>query len=281
VIRVDAHAKLNLYLHVVGRRDDGYHLIDSLAAFAALHDTLTAAPADTLTLAVDGPFAAALATESDNLVLRAARALAAAHGREPRARLQLTKRIPVAAGLGGGSADAAAALHALARLWNVDIPSALPLRLGADVPVCLVGRPASMSGIGEHLTPAPALPEVALLLVNPGIGVATRDVFDRRSGGYSPPSPIAETAGDAAGLARLLGSRRNDLTEAAASIAPPIRAALSAVAATEGCLLARMSGSGATVFGLYASDAAAAGAAALVGEAQPSWWVWAGPLQPR
>ncbi len=279
MIRVAAHAKVNLYLHVVGRRADGYHLLDSLAVFVDLNDTLVVAPADDLALAIGGPFADALAGEGDNLVLSAARALANAHGREARARLTLIKRIPVSAGIGGGSADAAAALRALSELWSVAIPDDLPLKLGADVPVCLAGRPLFMSGIGETLHPAPPLPPAFLLLVNPGVAVATKDVFRARSGAFSPAAAFGEAPRDAAHMAGILRGRGNDLTAAAAVLAPAIREAERLVAATEGCLLARMSGSGATVFGLYAGADEAAKAAASIRRERPAWWSWSGAIR--
>jgi len=153
-----ARAKINLFLHVTGRRSDGYHLLDSLAVFADVHDAIEAQPSDTLSLTIDGPFGQALAAESDNLVLRAARALAEAAGTRPAAALRLTKNLPVASGIGGGSADAAATLRALSALWNIAIPPALPESLGADVPVCMASRACRMQGIGEILAPAPALP---------------------------------------------------------------------------------------------------------------------------
>lgn len=279
MIRVAAHAKVNLYLHVVGRRADGYHLLDSLVVFADLHDMVSAEPADDLSLTVDGPFADALAGEPDNLVLRAARALAAAHGREPRARLALTKRIPVAAGIGGGSADAAAALRALAELWSVEIPDGLPLKLGADVNACLASQALFMSGVGEVLHAAPGLPPVYLLLVNPGVAVATKDVFRARSGAFSREALFNVAPADAEGLARFLRHRGNDLTAAATVHAPVIKEVRLKVAETEGCLLARMSGSGATVFGLYATAEAAAAAAAQITRDQPAWWTWSGAIR--
>src|SRR6266851_2033656 len=172
MISVAAPAKLNLYLHVVGRRPDGYHELDSLVAFADIADTVTAEPADELTLAIDGPFAAALAGAADNLVLRAARLLAAQCRVTAGAALRLTKRLPIASGVGGGSSDAAAALRALQSLWNVSLGrrelAALAARLGADVPVCVLGRPAWLGGIGDRLEVAPALPPVAVVLANPG-----------------------------------------------------------------------------------------------------------------
>ena len=278
MIRVAAPAKINLYLHVVGRRADGYHLLDSLVVFADLHDEVAAAPADDLTLAIAGPFAAALSDEPDNLVLRAARALAAAHRIRPTARLTLTKAIPVAAGLGGSSADAAAALRALSELWSVAIPEGLAISLGADVPACLAGQPLFLSGIGETVAPAPVPPGIFLVLVNPGVQVPTAEIFRRRQGAFSSPARFERMPGDALALAALLGERRNDLTEAAIECAPIVADALRLVAATKGCLLARMSGSGATVFGICASKAEAAEAGETIARVRPAWWSWSGAI---
>lgn len=277
-----APAKLNLYLHVVGKRADGYHLLDSLVAFADVHDTVSAAPAETLSLDVAGPFAAALATEGDNLVLRAARKLAAAGGVAPLAALRLIKRLPLASGIGGGSADAAATLHAAAELWRVKLaPGALEavgLSLGADVPVCLAGRAAQMSGIGEIVTPAPALPEAPLLLVNPLVPLPTPAVFKARQGPFSPPAPLGAAPRDGRDLAEALAARRNDLTEAAIGIVPAIAEILTALAAQSGCLIARMSGSGATCFALFASAGAATAAEASLRQSRPAWWTKASRL---
>src|SRR5690242_2983601 len=176
-----ARAKVNLWLNVVGRRDDGYHLLHSLVAFADLGDTLEIAPAEDFSLVIDGLGAAALSADPDNLVLKAARLLAAETGVRAGAAFRLTKRIPMAAGLGGGSADAAAALRGLVRLWRLDLPSArlsdLAARLGADVPMCLHQLPCIASGVGEKLDPAPPLPGCGLLLVNAGVPLSTPEVF--------------------------------------------------------------------------------------------------------
>lgn len=278
-----AAAKLNLYLHVVGRRPAdgragaGYHELDSLVAFAAVHDTVTVAPAETLTLTLAGPFARALAGEADNLVLAAARALAAASSIVPGASITLVKRLPVASGIGGGSADAAAALAALAALWRLDLPAGdlarIGLALGADVPVCLSGRAAQMAGIGEIVNPAVALPPAPLVLVNPLVPLPTPSVFRARQGAFQTPAPLAEAPKDAAALARALAARTNGLTAAAMSLVPQVRAVLERLAAASGCLLARMSGSGATCFGLFADAAAATAAAASIRSAEPGWWV--------
>jgi 4-diphosphocytidyl-2-C-methyl-D-erythritol kinase len=285
-----APAKVNLFLHVTGRRDtDGYHLLDSLAVFGPAADRVEArpAPAGRLTLALDGPEGAALAEEPDNLVLRAARALlaAAAPGEEdgappPGAALRLTKRLPVASGIGGGSADAAAALRALDRLWGLHLGEAalarIALGLGADVPVCVASRPARMQGIGEVLRPAPALPPCGMLLVNPLVALPSPSVFRARAGTpFSRPAELPESWPDAAAMARDLAALRNDLEAPAIGLCPPVAAVLAALRALPGCLLARMSGSGATCFGLFTSAEAAAGAA---GRLPPAWWQAAGAL---
>lgn len=276
-LRQVARAKVNLFLHVLGRRADGYHLLDSLAVFPAVGDVLAAEPASALSLHLTGPFGAMLATESDNLVLRAARALAAAAGVPAEARLTLDKRLPVASGIGGGSADAAAALRLLARLWGVSADlAAIAAVLGADVPVCLEGRTARMRGVGEQLGPAPSLPDAGIVLVNPGGAVATALVFRARQGDYGVPAVLPKSWPDAAAMATDLAALRNDLQPAAIALHPPIGDALDALAADASCLLARMSGSGATCFGLYADPAAAARAAAVL--ARPGWWCWGGAL---
>jgi 4-diphosphocytidyl-2-C-methyl-D-erythritol kinase len=279
VVRL-APAKVNLYLHVTARRADGYHLLDSLVGFADIADRLEVARADALGLVLDGPFAGALDGEGDNLVLKAARLIAEACGRRPDVRIRLTKQLPVAAGLGGGSADAAACLKALLRLWRIradtiDLP-ALALRLGADVPVCLAGRTCYLGGVGERIDPAPALPACGLVLVNPQIPLTTKRVFERFHGRFSAPARLARAAADAAGLARVLADRNNDLAEAAEAAVPQIRSILDALRVDPGCLLARMSGSGASVFALYADRGAARRAAARLRSDRPSWWVAAG-----
>ena len=276
-----APAKVNLYLHVTGRRTDGYHLLDSLVTFAEIGDVLSVASAETLSLRVTGPFAAALAGEPDNLVLRAARALAMEAGMPCGASLVLEKNLPVASGIGGGSTDAAAALRLLCRLWGLHLqPEALrPLAvgLGADVPVCLHSRTARMSGIGERLEPGPALPPCGIVLVNPGLAVATGDVFRARRGSWSAPAVLPDRWIDAAAMAADLRNLHNDLEAAAAAVCPSIGDVLSALAAAPGCLLARMSGSGATCFGLFPDSVSAR--LALGSLQRPDWWCWSGSLR--
>ncbi|MHB1219872.1 MAG: 4-(cytidine 5'-diphospho)-2-C-methyl-D-erythritol kinase [Alphaproteobacteria bacterium] len=284
-LRAAAPAKLNLYLHVMGRRADGYHELDSLAVFAGSHDTVAVAPADDLSLFVDGPFAPALAAAMDageNIMLRAAHALAAAAKVPPRAAITLTKTLPVAAGIGGGSADAAATLGLLARLWGTalgeDAMRALALSLGADVPACRFGRAAFMGGIGEKLDAAPTLPPVSLVLVNPNRPLATKDVFRARTEKFSGSGRFTAPPADAAALAALLRERRNDLEAPAIRLMPALGQVLAALSRQPGCLLARMSGSGATCFGLFADDGAANGAAAAIKRAEPGWWADASRL---
>ncbi len=275
-----ARAKVNLFLHVLGRRTDGYHLLDSLVAFAEVGDQLCAEPADALSLTIEGPFAAGLAAEADNLVLRAARALAVETGTVPGGRLVLRKNLPVASGIGGGSSDAAAALRLLCRLWGVAPGPAtlarIALRLGADVPVCLAGQPARMGGVGEALTAAPALPAGGITLVNPGVPVSTAEVFRARRGPWSAPAALPTGWYDAAAMAAGLAAAHNDLEAPAIALCPIIAEVLGALAAMPGCLLARMSGSGATCFALFPHPAAAAFAAETVQQA--GWWSWGGRL---
>jgi 4-diphosphocytidyl-2-C-methyl-D-erythritol kinase len=274
-----AAAKVNLYLRVTGRRADGYHLLDSLAVFAGAGDVILAAPADGVGLTVTGPEAGALAAEPDNLVLRAARALAELTGVREGAAITLTKNLPVASGIGGGSADAAATLRALNALWRTGLDAAalrdIAARLGADVPVCVESRPMRMQGIGEVLSPAPGLPEFGLLLVNPRVALPTPAVFGARAGGFSPPATLPAHLPDAAGLAAWLRPLGNDLETAAIGLCPAVAEVLAAIAAQPACLLARMSGSGATCFGLF-RDAAAAEAAARALPA--AWWRRGGGL---
>jgi 4-diphosphocytidyl-2-C-methyl-D-erythritol kinase len=274
-----ARAKVNLWLNVVGRRADGYHLLDSLIAFTDLADEIEAAPSDRLTLAVDGPLASVLAGEADNLALKAARLLADRAGVAPRAALRLTKRIPVAAGLGGGSADAAATLQALVDLWRVALPVEelfdLAARLGADVPMCFAGRAALASGVGERLAPAPPLPPCAILLVNPGVALPTPDVFKARRGGFSEPRPLQRPWTDLASFVAALAERGNDLTDAAITLRPVVADVLAFLRKSDGVLHAAMSGSGATCFALYEAEAPARRAAA---RAPAAWWHHAGKL---
>jgi 4-diphosphocytidyl-2-C-methyl-D-erythritol kinase len=277
-----APAKVNLTLRVLGRRADGFHDLDSLVVFAALADRLTLTPAGTLGLDVDGPTAAAAGDISDNLVLRASRALADRVDGLRVGRFTLTKLLPVAAGLGGGSSDAAAALRLLARLNGLARDDARLIEVarvtGADVPVCVDPWPRVMRGIGEILSAPLALPPLPAVLVNPGVAVPTKDVFGKL--GLVP----GERRGDAseidtrrledhATLIAWLESQPNDLEAPAIALQPVIADVLDKLAQQNGCLLARMSGSGATCFGLFETAGAAAVAAQALASSHPKWWV--------
>ena len=274
-----APAKVNLFLHVTGRRADGYHLLDSLVVFPAAGDALSYSPGGPLALALDGPEAGALAAEPDNLVLRAARLLAEGGGITPHGTLRLSKRLPVASGIGGGSADAAAALRLLRRAWGLDLDDAalarLALTLGADVPACLFSRAARMEGVGELLGAAPGLPPFGIVLANPRQALPTPAVFRARGKGTTPRATLPHSWHDAAAMARDLGACRNDLQDAAIGLCPAVAGVLAALRALPGCLLARMSGSGATCFALLPDAASAATAAAGLPE---GWWRWGGGL---
>lgn len=277
-----APAKVNLYLHVLGRRSDGYHLLESLATFAHVGDTLHVTEAPELSLAVTGPFAESLRGEGNNLVLRAATALADRLGCRPSGRIVLEKRLPIASGMGGGSADAAAAVRLLLRHWKL-LPDpgdirAVAERLGADVPACLASRTVFMSGVGETLTLAPPLPDIGMVLVNPGVPVPTAAVFAAHPGVFSSrPEPPPEGWANPAALVSFLEGTRNDLQAPAIGVAPRIRDVLAAIQALPGCLMARMSGSGATCFGIFESAQAAERAAG--GIDQRDWWAWGGGVR--
>ncbi|MFN3281134.1 MAG: 4-(cytidine 5'-diphospho)-2-C-methyl-D-erythritol kinase [Tabrizicola sp.] len=272
-----APAKLNLCLHVTGRRVDGYHLLDSLVVFADIADRVFASPARGLSLVVAGPEGAGLQADPDNLVLRAARCMGVTN-----AALVLDKQLPIASGVGGGSADAAATLRALARLTGRPPPAMSDvLRLGADVPVCMASRPARMTGIGERLAPLPPLPEMGCLLVNPRLPVPTPQVFaalERHDNPGLPDLPPSALASAGAFAGWLAAYSRNDLVAPARVVAPVLADVQAALEAVPGCLLARMSGSGGTHFGLFPTPAAATAAARQLAEMHPFWWTAAGRI---
>ena len=273
-----APAKVNLTLRVIGRRADGYHEIESLVAFAGVGDALTFTPGGALALSVGGPTAAAAGEIADNLVVKAARALAEHVERLKLGRFALSKRLPVAAGLGGGSADAAAALRLLARANGLapDDPRLMQAAraTGADVPVCLDPRPRVMRGIAEVLSDPLDLPRLFAVLLNPAVAVATKDVFAALA---IPTAPAAICTGAAALLAEIARGR-NDLEGPAIELEPAIADALAVLRNLPGCRLARMSGSGATCFGLFVSMDAARGAARRLRVGYPAWWVRATAL---
>jgi 4-diphosphocytidyl-2-C-methyl-D-erythritol kinase len=260
-----APAKINLALHVLGRRPDGYHELDSIVAFADVGDRLTFAEADEWQLEIEGPFAEGLSAR-DNLVLKAARAWPRPTRRY---RITLEKNLPVASGIGGGSADAAACLRALARLAggvDEDRLHAIATGLGADVPVCLLGKSCRMQGVGDRLEPLNDLAPMPAVLVNPGQQVATADVFAKLA--------LKPGAHGFAGISAAdLASCRNDLMAPALIVAPVIGEVIEALRAAPGLHFARMSGSGATCFGIFRSPAAAQTAADAIASRHPGWWV--------
>jgi len=275
-----APAKVNLTLRVLGRRDDGYHEIESLVAFADCGDRLTLAPGGELALAVSGPRSGQAGADADNLVLKAARALAARIPGIELGAFSLEKNLPVAAGLGGGSADAAAALRLIAQANG--LPPGDPRifeaarATGADVPVCLDPRPRLMRGIGEILSEPLVVPPLPAVLVNPGVAVATKPVFAAWTPAAEPSTPFDLAAAKGGGIERLLyllAAQANDLETAAIQLAPAIAGVLAGLRALPGCRLARMSGSGATCFGLFSSTAEAIAAAKIAQRRNPDWWV--------
>jgi 4-diphosphocytidyl-2-C-methyl-D-erythritol kinase len=271
-----------LTLHVLGRRTDGYHELESFVAFAGVGDTLTLEPRPELMLTVSGPHSADAGPDAQNLVLRAARELASRVGDLHLGSFHLLKRLPVASGMGGGSADAAAALRLLARSNGLAISDerviAAARATGADVPVCLESRARMMSGFGERLGDPLGLRPLFAVLVNPAVTVETRAVFSKM--GFQPgtetawkPHPVVPSMAENSTLLALLKRARNDLEDAACSIAPVIVDALAVLGAAKGSRLARMSGSGATCFGLFATCRQAARAAHAIRRDHPGWWV--------
>jgi 4-diphosphocytidyl-2-C-methyl-D-erythritol kinase len=276
-----APAKVNLTLAVLGRRADGYHLLDSLVVFAREGDRLSLAPGKALSLNVRGLTAKQSGRLDDNLVLKAANALAAEIPNLKLGRFTLEKRLPVAAGLGGGSSDAGAALRLLARANRLKLDDRRLLkvarRLGADVPVCVEPLPRRMRGIGEVLSAPLTMPKLAAVLVNPGVAVPTKDVFAmlglKAGGEHRRAARARALPHDRDGLIEVLAGERNDLEPAAIKFQPVIARVLAALRKEQGCQLARMSGSGATCFGLFSSTRAATAAARKLSAKQPRWWV--------
>ena len=280
-----AHAKINLALHVVGRRADGYHLLDSIAVFADCADVIVVEPAEELSLAVTGPFASHAPADRSDLAWRAAEALCAHIGCAPTVRILVEKNIPAGAGLGGGSADAAAVLLALNEFFAAGIPTAelarIGLALGADVPMCLSRCALRARGVGEDIAPIEGWPPLPLVLAWPGRAVPTAEAFaalaERDNAPLPgppamPPAAPSPSAMSVADVAVWLARCRNDLEAPALTIAPEIGDVLAALRGTEGCLLARMSGSGSACFGLYPDRTAAAAAAGVVSQDRSSWW---------
>jgi 4-diphosphocytidyl-2-C-methyl-D-erythritol kinase len=278
-----AHAKINLALHVTGRRSDGYHAISSLVVFADCADTIAVAPAGS-GLTAEGPLAGELTRTTDpddNLVMRAASRLAAGlPAAPPPTRFVLTKCLPVAAGIGGGSADAAATLRLLDRYWRLDLGIArlaeIGVGIGADVPMCLTGRPLLAEGIGEKITLLEGIPALPIVLAHPAIPMPTRAVFGRLAPqARAPIPPLPARFASLADFTGWLGAQRNDLSAPAAAENPLAGAVVEALAAQPDCMLARMSGSGASAFGIFPDAAAASRAAEAIRAGQPGWWATA------
>ena len=288
-IKVFASAKINLYLHLTGKRPDGYHLLDSLIGFFSIGDAVSVGVSEGFSFHVDGPFAGSLSaderrdsTESGNIAVRAALATARAAGRTPDVFLHLTKNLPPAAGLGGGSSDAAVVVRGLLELWRLpsdaDFLEGLLRSLGADVPVCFYGQAARISGIGEIIEPVPTLPMLPAVLVNPLKSCPTPEVFRRTRAAFKTPVVLPERFKDTVSFAAFLKETGNDLTDAALGIVPEVATCLEVLGEAEGCLLSRMSGSGATCFGIFESEPDALRCAQRIQADHPGWWVQAGEI---
>ncbi|MEO1949619.1 4-(cytidine 5'-diphospho)-2-C-methyl-D-erythritol kinase [Thioclava sp.] len=275
IIDAFAPAKINLTLHVIGQRADGYHLLDSLVAFGPMGDRLVLRESDALSLSVAGPEAAGVPADPSNLVLKAASLLSRPAGQG--AEIHLDKHLPPASGIGGGSSDAAAALRGLAALWGQPLP-AETARLGADVPMCLTPQPQRVRGIGETLDPV-ALPPLPALLVNPRVEVPTPAIFKGLDSKDNPPMPEAlPTFTGAPDCIDWLATQRNDLQAPAIASAPVIGEVLDGLMMLPGCRLARMSGSGATCFALFETLDGAQAAEAMLAQRRPDWWRASGML---
>ena len=277
-VSVFAPAKVNLTLHVTGQRDDGYHLLDSLVSFAGVGDTLTLTERGQGELTVSGPFADHLPADRMNFVLR----VAGMFWKPAPISFHLHKELPIASGIGGGSADAAACYRAITRLLEIRNGRHEPaaddmaklLEVGADVPMCVLSEPSRVQGIGERIAPVRAMPDLPVILVNPGVSVSTSAVFKSLAEKDNlPMSSLPGHMGDRDELVNWLADQRNDLQAAACAAEPVITSVLNEISRTEGCRLARMSGSGATCFGIFGSDAEARSAAARIEAEHPAWWV--------
>ena len=279
MIETFAPAKINLYLHITGRRTDGYHYLDSLVAFTSIGDTLSLAEANEFSFVIEGPMASALRLHDpeSNLAVRAVRMLAAELGKPLTGKLTLVKKLPIASGIGGGSTDAAAALRLYAIRAGMppdaDLLHRIAASLGQDIPCCLAAQTCYFRDIGNVTDPGPDLPASHIILVNPNRALPTPSVYKARKGDFSPAARLETTPKTTQELAALLQKRGNDLTDAAVSLCPEIQSILHEIAAHEGCLLARMSGSGATCFGLFADRSCAKMAATQIYHAHPEWWV--------
>ncbi|WP_020399967.1 4-(cytidine 5'-diphospho)-2-C-methyl-D-erythritol kinase [Kordiimonas gwangyangensis] len=279
-LTVTAPAKVNLFLHITGRRDDGYHLLESLFVFTESGDRITVSPSDRLSFALSGPFAGALAGGENNLVVAAAEALATTAGIAPNVALSLEKNLPVAAGIGGGSADAAATLLALNDFWNLGLSldelSEIAIRLGADVPACLYQKPLFVQGVGERVREVPLGFEAGILLANPGVELSTPAVFKAfKEAGSAFDGTLGQGVSPWDSLEMLGLNTRNSLEVPAVAACPEVAEVLAFLRSLEGVQMVRMSGSGATCFALLESLEAAAEALKTAEKSQPGWWFMA------
>ncbi len=277
-IILPAPAKINLYLHITGMRDDGFHLLDSLIAFTKFGDEITVEPSDEITITSHGPYASGMPIGEENLMMRIARKLQKFASTDTGAAIHVEKNIPVSAGVGGGSADAIAVMRGLIELWGLKISDdqiyQLTLELGTDLPVCYFGKSAFVNGIGENIHPASPLPDCGILLINPNVTLSTPVVFENRKGGYSPEdSFIDKKINSPEKLAQLLDERCNDLTPAAKQLVPIIGEVLNILKRSPECLAYKMSGSGATCWGLFKNLADAERAALALNQERPDWWI--------
>lgn len=275
-----APAKINLYLHVIKRLKSGYHKIDSLVAFCDIGDEITITPYDGFSLQIDGPFAACLDQPKApiNLVVKAAKSLSEITGNPLNYKISLTKNLPVAAGIGGGSTDATATLCGLMDIWKLPkdaqyLPALLE-SLGADMPVCMACSPSKVTGIGEIIEPVHDLPEIPMVLANPLKPCPTKDVFTRFHGtDFKKVTPLPKDLHDIHNFVSFLKKQENALQAPAMETVPEIGNLLNALSLEENCLLSRMSGSGATVFGLFETENDAQKAARHIAAENPDWWV--------
>ena len=271
-IILNAPAKINLYLHITGKKPNGYHLLDSLVVFSDIGDVITIKASSQFSLTCDGPFAQYLPKNSDdNLIYKTVKVMADHLNQPPNVTINLTKNLPIAAGIGGGSSDAAAVLKGLAEIWDIsdtEMLNNIGLHLGADIPACLFKQPCFMRGIGDEITPADNIPSMPLILINPNIPLSTPDVFQNRSAPLTNPVTF-----DSAHFIDALSKTTNDLQHSACQLVPETQHVLNSLKKQKGCILSRMSGSGATCFALFDTSKDAKDAALELKSQHPSWWV--------
>jgi 4-diphosphocytidyl-2-C-methyl-D-erythritol kinase len=268
-----APAKINLMLHVTGRRADGFHLLQSLVVFADVGDEVLLEPSRDHSFHLKGAFASSLGVDDENLVTKAAHALADACNTAPRGRLTLIKQLPIGAGLGGGSSDAAVALELLSEYWGVEIPGWVAAKLGSDVPACLLRDPCWMEGVGERITPLQMYFDLPALLVNPRVPVSTQAVYQKLQAPYDQHLTLPKHFDSQGTLVEFLKTTRNALETPALATAPIIADVLAALGALPGCELARMSGSGGTCFGIFRSMEECERAKKAIQISHPDWWI--------